>query len=561
MIILGLTGSTHDSSAAILVDGRVVAACEEERYCREKHAPNKLPIDAAKAVMKFANISPREIDYISYYFNPALYDSQIYSFLSASVKDILSKPEELKRVLNRGKKHVDKSEKIAELLGIKAPIKYINHHLAHASSAFYLSGLEESMILTLDNIGEINSTMAAIGKGTSLDILKEQQIPHSLGMLYATFTDYLGFRPFCDEGKVMALASYGKPSIALEEIIELENGEFRIKEPFTNLNVDKTRQFSQNLINKYGPSRAPNEPLTQRHKNIAASVQYAIEQTAVHIVTWMHNKTKLKNLCLGGGVALNCSMNGKLHDLPFIENMYIFPAAGDSGTSLGAAVYTHVRETSQRPAQIRYAGLGESWKNEEIIKALRDSNLFFRESSDPALEASKILMEDKVICWFSGRAELGPRALGHRSILALPEVETRDFINREVKHREMWRPLCPSILGKSVEKYAPNSSDGRFMIVTYNANDYAKARIPGVVHIDGTMRTQAVYNEENPHYESLLRYMGNLTGNPVLLNTSFNLKTEPIVNSPEDAIKSFLKMPVKKLILENFIAGKSPKSL
>lgn len=558
MIILGLAGSKHDASATIISEGKVLAACEEERYSRIKHAPGQLPINAAKACMRIAGISPGDIDITTYYFHPHFYTANIGPFLKRNAAyfehmDSGSK----KRIFGRGRNHIEKAKRLIRELGLKN-LRYTPHHLAHAASSFYLSGFNDAMILSVDNIGELTSTMLAAGEGTEIRVINEQEVPHSLGMLYTAITDFLGFKPFCDEGKIMALASYGTPNIPLEEIVEIKEGGFELKVPFTNLSPDSRREFSDELVKKYGEPRLPEEPLTKRHFDIAASVQKAITETMKRLVTWMHKRTGLKNLCLAGGVALNCSANGELRKLPFIENIYVFPAAGDAGTSLGSAVYEYVRQTGKLPVYFSHAGLGEAWSNAKIRDILKISGFRFKEIEDPAIEAGKKISEDGVICWFNGRAEFGPRALGHRSILALPDsLELRDSVNREIKHREVWRPFGPSITCEGCEDYAMGSSNGRFMIITYDATDYAKRRIPGAIHLDNTMRVQTVYPEECQAYYELLNHMGQLTGNPVLLNTSFNLKGEPIANSPINALDSFLKMPVRSMIIENFMVEKN----
>jgi len=563
MIILGISGRGHDAASAIIVDGKIIAACEEERFCRIKHAPKHMPIKSAKECMKIANKKPENIDFVTYYFNPERYNKDIIPYILKNHKQFLKNPKKnnLIGVLSRGRKHKKYAEETVAKLSInKNKLKFVDHHLAHMGCSYLLSNFNESMILSIDNMGELSSTVLAVGKGGEIKIIKEQNAPHSLGVLYATATDYLGFKPFSEEGKVMGLASYGKPIIPVKKIVDIKNGNFLIKEPFLCNEINSKKYFSKGLEKKYGKPRDPKKEITEFHKNFAASIQNAVEQVTIELVKWIHKKTGLKNICIGGGVALNCSLNGKIENLNFIQEVHIFSASGDNGTSLGSAVYFYVKRMGKRPTFKNQAGLGSFFSKKEIETELKNKGYKYKLCKNIPYEAAKILLDEKVLCWYQGRAEFGPRSLGHRSILALPNsVKLKNHINKNIKIREMWRPLCPSILNTKTYKYSKNKNSAKhnYMIVTSKATNYAKKRIPGVIHIDGTIRIQSVTKSECLKYYNLLLEIEKKTGDGVVLNTSFNYKGEPMVNSPKDALNTFEIMPINTLIIGDFIVQKN----
>jgi carbamoyltransferase len=565
MNILGISGSTHDSSASLILNNEVFMAIEEERLTRKKHSIGQKPLNAIKALLRNAGISVKDIDLVSYFIDPHLYSAQApFHVLFRDPQKYLFHPKQyrIKQFLNRGKRYITELDNLLSEAGLTAPKEYVQHHLAHAAGAFYLSGFDEAMVLVVDNMGELDSTTLLYGKGKKLNILKTQKIPHSLGMFYAAMTAYLGFKPWDEEGKVMALAAYGNPIISLEKMVTLTNKGFRIKKAFQMIQTrNYERCYDLGLVKMFGSARRPEERITQLHKDIAASLQYATEEVCKHLVSIMHEFTASRKLCVSGGVALNCKMNGELFKLPIVDEIYVPSAPGDSGSSLGAAVYSLVKHTNKIPKPIRIAGLGQGFTDEQIFNAISNSGMHFSRINDPAKIAAELLKKEGVIAWFQGRAEFGPRALGHRSILALPQnKEIRDFINTMVKHREQWRPLCPSIAEKSVKEYLENSTDGRFMNVAFEATSYARQRIPAVIHTDNTSRAHAVNSIESKQYARLLDIIGETTGDPVLLNTSFNNKGEPIVDSPTDAISAFRIMPINSLLIGNYVVRKnSPK--
>ena len=561
MIILGLSGSAHDCSSAIIKDGKIICAIEEEKLTRIKHAPHSLPIFSAKEVIKQAGLKPKDIDKVAYFLNPDIFTKSVFKhILFGDPKKYIFHPIAYRtyNFFGRGKRYQKELSKLLNTLRITAPIEFVKHHLAHAAGAFYLSPFKESMIISLDNMGELDSTFLAYGLNNKIKEISNQNIPHSLGMLYATITDYLGFKAWSEEGKVMALAAYGNPIIPLDNIVELKEGKFKIQNEFQMVQtIKKDRLYCKKLIKLLGKPRNRGEPLTQYHKDIAASIQSAVEETAKYIVTWLHNITQSRNLCLAGGVALNCKMNGEILKLPFIDNLYVSPASGDSGTSLGAAIYCSVKDSGIRPSPLLNANIGRDFSDEEILNELKLSNLTYKKIFNPARTAAEILLKEEVVAWFQGKSEFGPRALGHRSILGLPQkISTKNFINEKVKLRESWRPLCPSILDNESDKYFEDASFGSFMNVAVNSKKLAKNNVPGVVHVDGSVRVQKVYEKENPLYYRLLKIIGDKTGDPILLNTSFNMQ-EPLVDSPKDAIKTFIKMPINSMIIGRYLVQKN----
>ncbi len=562
MNILGITGgSSHDGSASIVSDNRVINVIEQERISRNKHAPNELPIAAAREAIYRAGLKPKDIDVVSFFIDPNKFNREVmrHVFLD-DWKRYALRPNSYKTIkfLQRGQRYKRKLELILREIEVVAPVEYVEHHIAHAASCFYLSPFEEAMIVTLDNMGELDSTLMAVGKGTTIEVLKRQRIPHSLGMFFGAMTNYLGFKAWEEEGKVMALAAYGTPTIPLEEMIELDDGSFRFKKDFQMIQTVKgDRLFSKRLVKKYGEPRKSGGTIQKAHMDFAASVQSALEKVAQHLVTWLYEKTGIPYLCLSGGVALNCKMNSELKRLPFVQEVYVTPVAGDAGTSLGAAIYSATKRSKKRPEPLLNAYLGREFSQEEIRKALDDEKMSYQRCDDSIAVACNILLKEKIIAFFQGRAEIGPRALGHRSILALPQdVAIKDYINSKIKNREMWRPLCPSVTEDAAERYFVAGRNSRFMNIAHHATQLAIDHIPGVIHVDGTARVQSVSPEEERNYYRLLELVGKENGHPVLLNTSFNSRGEPIVDSPYDAIRCFKKMPLRSMIMGDYLVRK-----
>jgi carbamoyltransferase len=469
---------------------------------------------------------------------------------------------------------------------IRAQIHRIEHHTAHLASAFFVSPFEQAAVLSADGLGDFASSMCAIGEGNRMKSLGEVRFPHSLGMYYTALTQYLGFWKFGDEYKVMGLAAYGQPEFLHEfrRIVQTDGPlSFRLGlEYFTHQNqgADMTwreagrtpvlgRIFSSHLEKRLGPARSEDEPLTERHYNIAASMQAALEEVLSAYWTALAEKTKQRSLCLAGGVAFNCVANGRIFDRSPFERVYVQPAAGDAGLSVGAAfAVAHAILGRPRSFVMDHAAWGPSFSAEELRSIVRNlpassSDFQIDEMAEDALAeaTARHIAEGKVVGWFQGRVEWGPRALGQRSILADPRrPEMKDVLNRRIKHRESFRPFAPSILEEAVGEYFENSHPSPFMTFAYSVRPEKRAVIPAPTHVDGTARLQSVSRETNSRYWKLIRAFSNLTGVPVVVNTSFN-DNEPIVCRPEEALDCFRRTQMDVLVMGNFVLEKRAASV
>ena len=457
---------------------------------------------------------------------------------------------------------------------MKAELHRVEHHRAHIASSFYVSGFEEAACLSVDGFGDFVSTMFAEGTGTKLDIFEHVEFPHSLGVFYTAATQYIGFHKYGDEYKVMGLASYGEPEYLSEfrKIVQLKNdGQFELDLDYFlhhSEGVDMTwyncaptmgMLYSDKFAERFGPPREPRAEITKRHENIAASLQAMLEEAVFHLLDYLYQKTKNKNLCMAGGVAFNCVANGKiLENTPFQE-IFIQPAAGDAGTAIGAAYYIyHSTLGEPRCFTMKDVFYGPGYSDKELAEALEKYELKYEVYDDEGIvrAAAKAAADGQVVGWFQGRSEFGPRALGNRSIVVDPRsMEMKDLINKRVKYREPFRPFCPSILAEAVGDYFEQTYPEPFMLKAYKVKEDKKEVIPAVTHVDGTGRLQSVQKDVNPKYWTLIKEFENLTGVPVVLNTSFN-ENEPIVNSPEEAIECFLRTKMDCLILGNYFVRK-----
>jgi len=427
---------------------------------------------------------------------------------------------------------------------------FIDHHLAHAASAFHASPFEEAAVLTIDGRGEKTTTGYYVGHGNDLRCIGEVGMPHSLGLLYEKMTTYLGFLHSSDEYKVMALASYGKPVFAdiFREIIHVaENGMYHIDD--------------LDFVKAFGAARKKGDTFDEHHFNIAHSLQVVLQETVLRLATWLQRQTGQKKLCMAGGVALNCVMNAYLRDHGPFDDIWVQPAAGDAGTALGAALWTDVleRKAEDRRFVMDHAYWGPEYTDDDIEKFLRWCKVPYRKLSNVAKETAEILAEDKIIGWFQGRMEFGPRALGSRSILASPIHPDMQARLNEVKDREDFRPVAPAVLEEDAPKWFKNAQYSPFMLFVHAVDDKTAAKIPAVRHVDGTARIQTVNEQQHPLYYNLLREFKSLTGVPVLVNTSFNTLGKPIVSSPRDAIECFWTSPFDALVIGSFLVEKNPK--
>jgi carbamoyltransferase len=578
MNILGLNVYHGDAAAALISDGKVSFAAEEERFNRIKHCAG-LPTEATKYALDQAGIKFSDLDAIAVSRNPR---ANLFHKLWYAGTHILKGQPFLKGRIATAVKIRSIKEDLCQALGQECPpnipVHFIEHHFCHMASSFFVSPFEEAAILSIDGFGDFVSTKIGYGKSNQIRTLGQVTFPHSLGLLYTAICQYIGFPHYGDEGKVMGLAPYGEP-IYLDEfkkIVHLTSkGLFRlnldyflhhkggIEMSWLDGNPIIGKLYSPKLVDLLGPEREKGAPLEKRHKDIAASLQVTLEHAYFEILKKLHAKTKVDKLCLSGGVALNSVCNGKLFkETPFKE-AYIQPASGDGGTALGAALSVwHQKLRKPRSFHMEHAYTGPCYKDEEIEKTLTNSGVSFRKLTDDALFpfVAQSIADGKVIGWFQGNMEFGPRALGNRSILVDPRRhDMKDILNARIKHREPFRPFAPSILEEAVNSYFEEKHPSPFMLMVYPIKKEKQDKIPAVTHVDGTGRLQTVSQKENSRYYRLIETFYEMTGVPIVLNTSFN-ENEPIVMSPQDALNCFQKTKMDLLALGNYIVERKEQS-
>ncbi len=546
MYTLGINAAFHDSAACIIKDGILLAAAEDERFTHIKHGKRpipfstyEIPFHSINYCLETAGIHINEIDHFAYSFDPAhLKAPEHESFMEAVSNARLhlrdGYPHHLQKRFIGGEMPENKWH-------------FVDHHLAHAASAFHASPYREAAVLTIDGRGEYATTSYYIGRGNDLTLLGQVGLPHSLGLLYEKMTTYLGFLHSSDEYKVMALASYGKPVFApvFRSMISLQaDGNYTVS------NDDFEKHF--------GPTRLRNDPFTEHHFNIAHSLQLVLEETVLELVKWLHERTGLHNLCMAGGVALNCVMNARLRDKGPFKNIWVQPAAGDAGTALGAALWVDAqqRKTGARTFQMDHAYWGPAFDDESIEKFLVWTKTPYKKLQHVAQETAAILAQDKIIGWYQGRMEFGPRALGSRSILASPINPSMQARLNEVKDREDFRPVAPVVMEEEAPEWFVNATYSPFMLFIYDVQPGKADKIPAVRHVDGTARIQTVNRQQHPEYYDLLKEFRELTGVPVLVNTSFNTLGKPIVCTPRDALECFWGSPFDALVIGSFLIEK-----
>lgn len=560
MNILGIGGYSHDSAAALVCGGRLVAAVAEERLSRVKHQGGP-PLLAAAWCLEQAGLAPRDLDHVCAYMRPGL---RLTKRLAYRVGTALRNP-----VYSAGYSAYECIHNARYIRDMRAlaggtRLHFMEHHPAHAASAFLVSPYDESALLTIDYVGEFGATWGGHGHGTDLRPLFQIDYPHSLGVFYSAITDYLGFLRASDEYKVMGLASYGAPSYLddFRRIVHVTPGEgYRLDlDWFVCHRVPGSRlgYFSERFLERFGPARKKDEPITDRHRDIAASAQRVLEEACLALAERVHRETGSTSLCMAGGVALNCSMNGRLQREGPFERIFIQPAAGDDGIAVGGALHLHHRLTgAPRSFVMEHAYWGPGYGDDEIKAVLERLGVPFRRSADIATDAAALVAEGKIVAWFQGRMEFGPRALGARSILADPtRPDMQDILNARVKHREEFRPFAPSVLAERAHEYFDGCCDSPFMLFVHQVNEAVRERIPAVTHIDGTARVQTVDREVNPLYHRLIRRFERLRGVPLVVNTSFNVMGEPIVNTPEDAVRCFQGTGIDALAIGAFLIEK-----
>lgn len=591
--ILGLASFYHDSSASLIIDGEIAGAVQEERFTRKKHDMS-FPINSIQFLLQKENLQLSNIDYVVFYEKPFLkFERLLETFISFAPKGFASfcasMPIWLREKLFQKDLIYKELKKIDKNFNNLSKIKFSEHHLSHAASAFYPSPFEESLILTLDGVGEWATTTIGHGTKNEIKILEEIHFPSSIGLLYSAFTYYLGFKVNSGEYKVMGLAPYGTPkyvNIILENLIDVkEDGSFRMNMSYFDFatGLKMTNSKFEKIFNNC--RRVPEtESLSQFHMDVAASVQAVTELIVLKICRYLRKKFEIKNLCMSGGVALNCVANGKIINEKIFDNIWIQPASGDAGGSLGAAlafwynVLGNNRKIEKKDS-MKGSYLGPSFTTSEIENNLIKCGAVFEKNDYDSViqKTAKLLFDGKAIGWFQGRAEFGPRALGNRSIIADPRSEKmQKNLNLKVKFRESFRPFAPAVLRDKVSDYFNFNSDSPYMLFVSNVKENIKIKmskeeeklfgieklnikrstIPAVTHVDYSARIQTVHQETNLIFYKLIKEFEKLTGFPILVNTSFNIRGEPIVNSPEDAFKCFMGTNLDILIIENFILHK-----
>jgi len=586
MYILGLSAYYHDSAACLLRDGEIVAAAQEERFTRKKHDEG-FPSNAVEFCLRYAGITIDEVDFVAFYDKPLLkFDRLLETYLDYAPRGFRSFLKAMPLWLSE---KLWTKDKISEQCNYKGKILFTEHHEAHAASAFFPSPFDEAAVLTMDGVGEWATSSYGYGRGNELHLLKELRFPHSLGLLYSAFTYYTGFKVNSGEYKVMGLAPYGEPRYVqkiLDELIELrEDGSLRLNMDYFN--------FCQGLTMTNGsfdklfgaPPRKPESQITQREMDLACSIQEVTEEAMLRMARHAQKETGAKNLCLAGGVSLNCVGNGRILRERVFENIWIQPAAGDAGGALGAAlsVWHQYLERERNVKNLNGADLmkgsflGPVFSNEEIKNFLDGKDASYKYVENISETVAQILADENIVGWFQGRMEFGPRALGSRSILGDPRSpKMQSEMNLKIKFRESFRPFAPSVLRERVADYFEMDCDSPYMLLVAPVREnlrtgmtdeqeklfgidklnIPRSVIPAVTHVDYSARVQTVRREENPAYYDLLAAFERLTDCPVLVNTSFNVRGEPIVCTPEDAYRCFMRTETDYLVLENFVLDK-----
>ena len=590
--ILGISAFYHDSAAALIIDGDIIAAAQEERFSRIKH-DSSYPFHAVDYVLKEKNLSINEVDYIVFFEKPFLkFERLLETYMAFAPKGFksfsLSMPIWLREKLFQKKFLFEKLKQHDGKFNDINKIKFSEHHYSHAASAFYPSPFKEAIVLTLDGVGEWATTTVAIGKNNNLRMIKEIHFPHSLGLLYSAFTYYTGFKVNSGEYKVMGLAPYGKPkykNLIIKELMDLkEDGSFKLNMKYFNYATGLT-MTNEKFSSLFGqPVRDPKKDLlTDFHMDIASSIQAVTEEVVLRLTKDIANEYKIKNLCLAGGVALNCVANGKILKEKYFQNIWIQPAAGDAGGSLGAALAYWHRELDKPREDLKDkmkgAYLGPIFKEDTIEKNLKSLKAAYTKKtySEISKLVAKELANSKIVGWFQGRMEFGPRALGARSILADPRSEKmQKELNLKIKFRESFRPFAPSVLREDVNEWFEIDYDSPYMLlvsdikkekqINMSENDkklfgidklnIKRSSVPAITHVDYSARIQTVHKETNPKYHDLINEFKKITNCPMLVNTSFNVRGEPIVCTVDDAFNCFMGTNLDILVIENFLLFK-----
>jgi len=559
--ILGISCYYHDSAAVLLKDGEVIFAAQEERYTRIKQ-DDDLPVNAVKHALAIAGITIDQIDAIGFYEKPLLkfFDRLLPTYMKVWPRGLRSYHMAMQEWMH---KKLWIPTNIQKKLKYKGPIYFIPHHESHAASSYFVSGFPHATVVTVDGVGEWATTTIGEGRGTTLQLKKEIHFPHSLGLLYSALTYYIGFKVNSAEYKVMGLAPYGEPKYMdqMRELIDLkEDGSFALNMKYFHYEHG-LRMTGPEIETLFGqPTRTPESPLTQFHKDVARSLQEILNEAMLKIVKHAKELCPSDYLCLAGGVALNCVANGKILQSGLFKDIFIQPASGDAGGALGVALAIWHRIFKGGPVKrMEHVFLGNEYSNQEIEEILRKENIPYEHMDDASLinAVSYLLSGENVIGWFQGKMEFGPRSLGNRSIIAdARNKENWQKVNLKIKFRESFRPFAPTILEERLSDYFALDRESPYMLIVADTLPAKREEIPAVTHVDGSARIQTIRRDQNPKYYDLIKAFEKRTGCPVIINTSFNVRGEPIVESPKDALNCFLNTHMDYLVLGNFLIRK-----
>lgn len=571
--ILGLNAYHGDSSAAVLVEGQLVAAIEEERLNRIKHWAG-LPSLAATRCLALSGES--NVHHIAISRDPR-------AQVGRKILRALAKPQNLRKITDRAANslHISRVQDELAAAGVpgidRARLHFVEHHRAHMASAFFASPFDEAAVLSIDGFGDFSSIMWGVGRGNHIDVRGAVHFPHSLGLFYTAFTQFLGFPKYGDEYKMMGLGAYGEPAYVskVRDIVRTEGDQVRLNLDYFRHHEEGVEMtwdggepklgpvYSRRFTETFGAPRVPRAEITQRDKDLAASAQAVLEENFFALLNYVQKETGMRAVCLAGGVALNCVANGRILEKTDFTDVYVQPAAHDAGTSIGAGLYVWHQILGQpRDFVMRHVYYGAEYGDHEIMRALEGAGARYHRLSERELleRTAREIADGKIVGWYQGRMEFGPRALGNRSILADPRrADMKDTLNSRIKYREPFRPFCPSILSERVGEYFTLEYPSPFMVMAYDIRPEQQARIPAVTHGDGTGRLQTVEKDINPLYWNLIRSFEKLTGVPVLINTSFN-ENEPVVDTPQQAVDCFLRTQMDVLVAGSFLTLKEENS-
>ncbi len=560
MNILGVSFFYHDSAAALIQDGILLAAAHEERFTRIKHDQN-YPKNAIDFCLQYVGIQPHDLDYVVFYDKPLIkFDRILQTYIATWPFGLRSF---LKAMPIWIKEKIWIPQMMKEALIYDREILFAEHHISHAASAFLVSPFEEAAIITSDGVGEWDTTTYGVGHGNDIQLNKTIEFPHSLGLFYSAFTYYLGFRVNSAEYKVMGLAPYGEPrfyDLILKELISIaDDGSFRMNMKYFTYESG-LKMVGRNFSKLFGkPVRQPESQLTQFHKDLAASLQKVTDTIMVRMARHVERETKMKYLCMAGGVALNCVSNSKILENTSFADIFIQPAAGDAGGAVGAAYYVYNTVLGNaRSYKMEHVFLGPEYSDSEIETLLKSKNITCRKFSrqDLLKETAKHIADQKVVGWFQGRMEFGPRALGARSIIAdARNPRNQSIVNLKIKFRESFRPFAPTVLEEKTREYFSFNRPSPYMLFTANVRSDRRT-IPAVTHVDGSARLQTISRLQNPLYYDLIAEFEHQSGCPVIINTSFNVRGEPIVCTPKDAWRCFMRTEMDVLVMGSYIIEK-----